>query len=127
MGKGRPKAALSTSVSLLHRAGYARAITGMASSCCSIPKVSQFWNSSTIFPPSRREIVRPETLTRLPVGSMPISSPLCVPRQLQGGGARPLLCNENVLDRRRDPEGSDACHERVRAWDEREANREDAD
>ena len=47
--------------------GYARAGSGIAPSWTSIPNVSQVVHSSTTFPPSKREIVSPETVTSFPV------------------------------------------------------------
>jgi len=46
---------------------------------CIIPSVSQLFHDSTILPSSKRSIPIPLVVARVPVGSMPMSVPSCVP------------------------------------------------
>src|SRR5437867_13298596 len=56
---------------------------GTAPSCCIMPKVSQVTHCSATFPPAMRITLMPVVVTSLPVGEMPISVPLWVPRAVQ--------------------------------------------
>jgi hypothetical protein len=59
------------------------AASGTAPSCCIIESVSQMSHASRVLPSAIREYVIPSTVTCLPVGDMPISSPVFVPRPVQ--------------------------------------------
>src|ERR1700722_12602338 len=57
--------------------------SGTIPSCCMRPKLSQLTKPSNILPFVNRAMLTPVMLNCLPVGAMPFSSPLWVPRQDQ--------------------------------------------
>ena len=52
---------------------------GMTPGCCTIPRSSLWYRSSTILPPEKRLMVIPGTSMRLPVVGKPMGSPVWVP------------------------------------------------
>src|SRR5258708_3571345 len=55
-------------------------IEGTTPSCCIIPRASNSVHASTILPPSKRAMPMPVTVPCFPVGAIPMSCPLLVPR-----------------------------------------------